>query len=188
MAGDAVAEKECRARLLLLAAEQGLRGRFVIVEGRLLRGRGQRFQVRGHRVQIVVAQIQVSWFTRFSLPLRRSTTSVTFSARPVEGEPVSAICSGLIVAAIDRRPCEVPIEQGSRAAMPDNGDVCTLKGLRRASATARTIRTWASAAGSQPLMLCSGCAKNASTVAANSPLARKSVADRSFSPRLAITL
>ena len=43
------------------------------------------------------------------------------------------------------------------------------------------------AADSQPRMLCCGCAKNASTVAANSSLARKPVAVRSFSPRFAMT-
>src|SRR6516162_6877026 len=73
-----------------------------------------------------------SRFTRFLLTLRRSTANrhIEVFGSPVEGEPVSAICRGLIVPAIYCHPREVAIEQGSRAAMPDNGDVHMFKGFR----------------------------------------------------------
>jgi hypothetical protein len=106
MAGDAVGEKERRARLLLLAAEQGLRGRVVIVEGRLLRGRRQRLQVRGHRVHIVVAQIGSAVVDDVEHRTEGNGSAVV--AGPEEGREIalrpSAKTGALIAAQVGRKP------------------------------------------------------------------------------------
>jgi hypothetical protein len=77
--------------------------------------------------------IETSWFTRFPLPLCRSTASRHTEACGSfdrEGKPVSAIRRWLIVPPINRQPRDAAVEQGSRAAVANDGDIVVRRGLR----------------------------------------------------------
>ena len=51
------------------------------------------------------------------------------AARSIEGKPASAIRRWLIVLPINRQPREVAVEQGSRAAVANDGDIVVRRGL-----------------------------------------------------------
>jgi hypothetical protein len=53
-----------------------------------------------------------------------------FSAHPIEGEPVSTICCGLLVTPADRQSGEIAIEQSPCASVPNNGNVAVVGHLR----------------------------------------------------------
>jgi hypothetical protein len=53
-----------------------------------------------------------------------------FSAHPIEGEPVSTICCGLLVTPADRHCGQMAIEQRRCASVPNNRNIAVVGGLR----------------------------------------------------------